>query len=144
MPTYSVTVEMVPRDRTVVRVPRPLVLKVSPVFNDQPVTLDMTAVDVQLYPWDCESGAYGYAGWALVGDTLRGFVMDGPDAGLVRFDLAAKLDLLLWQLQYRGRHGLEIVAATEKADQERGKRRLEQAGKTMINHMRDYARIFGW
>lgn len=135
MPTYTYTVELVPRERTVVRVPRPHVLKLSPVSDDQPFTLDREDIDVQLYPWVCENGAQGYAGWALVGNALLGFVQDGPDAGLVRLDLTAKLDLLLWQLQHRGRHGLEIVRDMEKADQERGQRRLDEAGKAMLTYM---------
>lgn len=138
MPTYTATVELVPRDRTVVRLPVMERLAVRPLLDiEEPADLTATVVDVPLYPWVCENGAHGYAGWALVGEALRGFVREGDDAGLVRFDLAARLDLLLWQLQHSGQHGLEIVRDMEKADQERGKRRLDEAGKAMLTYMRD-------
>lgn len=121
---YSAHVEVV-KDGFLVRVPVPV--KIGPLHHlrdDSPWAEELPGhVDVPLLPWACDCGATGCAGWALVGSTLRGFVLDGPDAGLVKADLTARLDWLLVALESGGRAGVEFVRAAERGDRADGESR---------------------
>lgn len=123
---YSAHVEVV-KDRLLVRVPVPVELKPFHCLQDESPWVEELPghVDVPLLPWVCDCGAIGCAGWALVGTTLRGFVLDGPDAGLVKWDLTARLDRLLVALESGSEAGVEFVRAAERGDRSKGQERVK-------------------
>lgn len=124
---YSAQVEMVHSGSTVAQVPMVREVYATPVHlrDDSPwIEEQPHHVDIPLLPWVTDAGAMGYAGWALVGDTLRGFVRESPDAGLVKLDLTARLDRLLLALESGSEAGVEFVLAAERGDRADGETRL--------------------
>lgn len=136
MHTYTVTVEFLPHGRTVVRVPLVDLPRLNPVFDEaEPVEFNTTVVDVPIHPWVTDAGTTGYAGWALVGTTLRGFVLDGPGARLVQADLTARLDRLLVALKSGGEAGVDFVRAAERGDRSEGEKRAKAIVRGMLARM---------
>lgn len=132
---YSAQVEMVHSGSTVARVPMVREVYATPIHlrDDSPwVEEQPHHVDVPLLPWVTDAGAMGYAGWALVGETLRGFVRESPDAGLVKLDLTARLDRLLVALEVGGEAGVEFVRAAERGDRADGEARLQAMAREML------------
>ena len=121
---YSAHVEVV-KDGLLVRVSVPVEIKpIQHLRDDSPWVEELPGhVDVPLLPWVTDTGAIGWAGWALVGTTLRGFVLDGHDAGLVKWDLTARLDRLLLALESGSEAGAEYVRAAERGDRSEGEKR---------------------
>ena len=133
---YSAHVEVV-KDGFLVRVPVPVELKPFHCLrDDSPWVEELPGhVDVPLLPWVCDCGATGYAGWALVGTTLRGFVLDGPDAGLVQADLTARLDRYLLALESGSEAGVEFGRAAERGDRSESQERAQAIVRGMLDRL---------
>lgn len=133
---YSVLVDIVQGGSTVWRVPIPPTVTRAWITHDDedaPWVQDRPLhVDVPLLPWVTDEGAAGYAGWALVGTTLCGFVSDGPDAELVKWDLTARLDRLLVALESGTEAGMRFVRAAERGDRAEGEARLQAMVRGML------------
>lgn len=131
---YSAHVEVV-KDGLLVRVPmmRDVYRAPAHLRDDSPWVEELPGhVDVPLLPWVTDTGATGYAGWALVGTTLRGFVLDRPNAGLVKWDLTARLDRLLVALESGSEAGVEYVRAAERGDRSEGEKRAQAIAQGML------------
>jgi len=133
------TIEIVPANWTVVRLPLP---PEEPWFNwlasdDLPAfSPSVACIDVELLPWKCLSGLHpqmGRAGWARVGDTLRGFVCEGASAAEVARDLEATLDLIRVSYGSLAKYRGEAVAdAYVKRRYEADKRRCEALKSPLV------------
>lgn len=134
---YTLSVEIVPDWHHVVRLPVPAKpLAVTNWQEDGQPNLaaiaSTTTVDIPLLPYVCASGVEGYAGWALVGTTLRGFVREGPTAEMVAHDLRARLDYILVGLEQHGQAGLDYARVSERADRERGLARQQERTLSLL------------
>ena len=132
---YSAHVEVVKDGLLVRRVPmmRDVYRAPAHLRDDSPWVEELPGhVDVPLLPWVTDTGATGYAGWALVGTTLRGFVLDGPDAGLVKWDLTARLDRLLVALESGSEAGVDFVRAAERGDRSEGEARAQAIARGVL------------
>lgn len=121
---HAVTIQRVPPGRTFVQVPPPAPpLRWLAIGPDEKPALDLSHVQIDLFPVEPLEGIRGWAGWALVGQSLLGFVMDGPDASWIERWLTVRLVLALAYLE-DGK--VEVVKQMQAQDVREGMERLRE------------------